>query len=185
MKTTVSAALLGAVLASACGATAVRPPQGEAADWRKLHVKVQTPERSDAGFLADEVRRTGLFGKVSRGPSNDASDLVISAIDEHPLGEVGGPFCLDYALAYLTAGIIPEVCDQRYEVVIDITAPATGRASQLRTELTQRRVVGLAGGVTSLFGDWRFFGPTPGDPTLARAALLNQREQVEALRGPR
>jgi hypothetical protein len=184
MKKSLSAALLGAALASGCGATAVRPPQEAHADWRKLQVKVQTPDRSESGLLEDEVRRTGLFGKVTRGPSDDSADLVISGIDEKPLGQTGGPFCLDYAMAYLTAGIIPEVCDQRYEVTLDVTAPGTGRGTQLRTELTQRRVVGLAGGVTSLFGDWRFFGPTPGDPTLARAALLDQGSQLDALRRP-
>jgi hypothetical protein len=184
MNKTVSAVMLGAVLASGCGATAIRPLPASPADWRNLHVKVQTPDRSDAAFLQDEVSRTGLFGKVIHGPSEEPADLIISAISEHPLGETGGPFCLDYAMAYLTAGIIPEVCDQRYEIVIDATAPATGRGQQFRSELTQRRIVGLAGGVASMFGDWRFFGPTPGDPTLARAALLTQQEQLDSLRKP-
>jgi hypothetical protein len=100
------------------------------------------------------------------------------------VGSTTGPFCLDYALSYLTVGIVPEVCDQRYQVDIDVTAPATGRAAQFRAELTQRRFIGFFGLISSAFGDWKFFGPAPGNPVLARGALLDQKGQIDGLMKP-
>jgi hypothetical protein len=109
---------------------------------------------------------------------------VISAVDEKVIGHTTGSFCFDYALAFVTAGIVPEVCDQRYQVNIDVTAPASGRAAQFSTELTQRRFIGLFGAITSMFGDWHFFSSQSGNPVLARSALLDQKPQIDALLKP-
>ena len=176
-----AATLIGAVIVSACGATIVRPEPEAAPDWRKLKVKVQTPAGTDPIFLQNEVSRTGLFADVSRSEGDTSPDLVISNIDEHSVGKVTGPFCLDYALAYLSIGIFPEICDQQYSVVVTVTAPATGRAAVLNGEFTQRRFIGFAGVVASMFDGWHFFGPSPSDPALARAALLSQRGEIDGL----
>ncbi|MDR3417433.1 MAG: hypothetical protein P4L83_14745 [Nevskia sp.] len=180
MKRIVCAAL--PLLLCACGATKVRPDNPPAADWHSLKVAVRAHDADDTSRLRDEVNATGLFGPLAATGSTTAPpDLVISAIDEKVVSNTTGPFCLDYALSYLTAGIVPEICDQQYQVDIDVSVPATGRAARLRAELTQRRFIGLFGAVTSMFGDWHFFGPTPGDPVLARSALLGQRQQIDAL----
>jgi hypothetical protein len=172
------------LLLCACGATKIRPEEsGTAADWRSLHVKVQGADAETTSQLQDELRRTGLFAGFVSGADAPA-DLVISAVDEKVIGSTTGPLCLDYALSYLTVGIIPEVCDQRYQVDIDVTAPATGRAAQFRAELTQRRFIGLFGLIASAFGDWKFFGPQPGNPVLARGALLDQKSQIDGLLKP-
>ena len=168
------------LLLCACGATKIRPDDStNTADFRNLRVKVQAGSSDGTARLQDELKRTGLFGEFVQGSM--PADLVISAVDERVIGRTTGPFCLDYALAYLTAGIVPEICDQRYEVDIDVTAPASGRAAQYRAELTQRRFIGLFGAVTSMFGQWKFFGPEPGNPVLARSALLDQKPQIDAL----
>jgi hypothetical protein len=172
------------LLLCACGATKIRPEtQAGAPDWRNLRVKVQGPAEA-AGPLQDELQRTGLFANFVPAGADQPADLVISAIDEKVIGSTTGPFCLDYALSYLTVGIVPEVCDQRYQVDIDVTAPATGRAAQFRAELTQRRFIGLFGLISSAFGDWSFFGPMPGNPVLARGALLDRKGQIDGLLKP-
>lgn len=170
------------LLLCACGATKVRPDSPGSADWHSLRVavKAQSPEATDT--LKSELNSTGLF-KEFVAPGEQA-DLVISAIDEKVLGTTSGPFCLDYALSYLTVGLIPEVCDQRYQVDIDVTAPASGRAAQFRTELVQRRFIGLFGLISSAFGDWHYFGPQNGNPVLARGALLDQKSQIDGLLKP-
>ncbi|HWY24754.1 MAG TPA: hypothetical protein VNX47_07535 [Nevskia sp.] len=168
------------LLLCACGATKIRPDNQSTADWRNLHVKVQAQTPEATAQLQDELKRTGLFGDLAAG-SDAPPDLVISAVDEKVIGTTTGPFCLDYALAYLTAGIVPEVCDQQYQIDIDVTAPATGRAAQFRAELTQRRFIGLFGLISSAFGDWKFFGPQTGNPVLARGALLDQKSQIDGL----
>ncbi|MDE0853735.1 MAG: hypothetical protein OSA97_04865 [Nevskia sp.] len=170
------------LLLCACGATRIRPDEATSANWQDLRVKVQARSPEETAQLRDELKRTGLFGSFVQPGSGEApADLVISAVDEKVIGKTTGPLCLDYALSYLTVGIIPEICDQRYQVDIDVTAPATGRAAQFRAELTQRRFIGLFGAITSMFGDWRFFGPQPGNPVLARGALLDQKPQIDAL----
>jgi hypothetical protein len=171
-----------ALLLCACGATKIRPQSPATADWHDLRVMVQAQTAEDSDRLRKELQSTHLFGRLDPpGPSALLPDLVISAMDERVIGETTGPFCLNYALAYLTAGIVPEICDQRYQVDIDVTVPVSGRAARFRAELTQRRFIGLFGAITSMFGDWRFFGPLPGDPILARAALLDQKGQIDAL----
>lgn len=170
------------LLLCACGATKVRPDDQSTANWHELRVKVQAHTPEDSAQLQDELKRTGLFANFVQPGVNDApADLVISAVDEKVIGKATGSFCFDYALSYLTAGIVPEVCDQQYQVDIDATAPASGRAAQFRAELTQRRFIGLFGAITSMFGDWHFFGPQPGNPVLARSALLDQKPQIDAL----
>jgi len=173
------ACLVLPLLLCACGATKIRPDSGGNTDWHSLRVKVQAQTPEATAQLADELKRTGLFGDFASGDAQP--DLVISAVDEKVIGSTTGPFCLDYALSYLTVGVIPEVCDQQYQVDIDVTAPATGRAAQFRAELTQRRFIGLFGLITSAFGDWQFFGPQPGNPVLARGALLDQKTQIDGL----
>jgi hypothetical protein len=173
---------------SACGATVVRPQAPAHEAWKTLRVKVDAldPERSAA--LRAELARTGLFGEVALpaqfAQDNRAPDLIVSRVDEKVIGRTHGPFCFAYALSYLTLGLVPEVCDQRYEVRIDLTAPATGRGDELVVALTQRRILGWYGALSSLFGDWRFFGPGPGDPPLARTALLTERSRIDALLAP-
>jgi hypothetical protein len=173
------------LLLCACGATKIRPedPGATAPDWHSLKVKVQAADPDSSAQLQDELKRTGLFENFVSGPDASA-DLVISALDEKVVGTTTGPLCLDYALSYLTAGIIPEICDQRYRVDIDVTSPATGRAAQFRAELTQRRFIGLFGLISSAFGDWKFFGPEAGNPVLARGALLDQKPQIDGLMKP-
>jgi hypothetical protein len=173
------ACLVLPLLLCACGATKIRPDSAGSADWRNLHVRVQAQTPDATEQLQDELKRTGLFGAFAAGDTTP--DLVISALDEKVIGSTTGPFCLDYALSYLTVGVIPEVCDQKYQVDIDVTAPATGRAAQFRAELTQRRFIGLFGLISSAFGDWHFFGPQPGNPVLARGALLDQKTQIDGL----
>lgn len=170
------------LLLCACGATRIRPDEAAPANWQNLRVKVQARSPEETAQLRDELKRTGLFGNFVQPGSGEApADLVISAVDEKVIGKTTGPLCLDYALSYLTVGIMPEICDQRYQVDIDVTAPATGRAAQFRAELTQRRFIGLFGAITSMFGDWHFFGPQAGNPVLARGALLDQKPQIDAL----
>jgi hypothetical protein len=173
------------LLLCACGATKIRPeePGAAAADWHSLRVKAQGQDADATAQLQDELKRTKLFGSFVSGADAPA-DLVISAIDEKVVGSTTGPFCFNYAFSYLTAGIVPEICDQRYQVDIDVTSPATGRAAQFRAELTQRRFIGLFGLISSAFGDWKFFGPAPGNPVLARGALLDQKTQIDGLMKP-
>lgn len=174
------------LLLCACGATKVRPddPQATAPDWSRLKVKVQAQDADTTAQLQDELKRTRLFPNLVSGADANA-DLVISALDEKVIGTTSGPFCFDYAFSYLTAGIVPEVCDQKYQVDIDVTVPATGHAAQFRAELTQRRFIGLFGLISSAFGDWKFFGPQQeGNPVLARAALLDQKGQIDGLMKP-
>ncbi|MDI3258100.1 MAG: hypothetical protein QJR02_00010 [Sinobacteraceae bacterium] len=170
---------------SACGATVIRPQAPEHADWKTLRVKVDPPDPDRAEALRAELDGTHLFGTVALpaqfAQDDRTPDLIVSRVDEKVMGRTHGPFCFAYALSYLTLGLVPEVCDQRYQVRIDLTAPATGRADQLTVELVQRRVMGWYGALSSLFGDWRFFGPGPGDPPLARAALLTERAKIDAL----
>jgi hypothetical protein len=168
------------LLLCACGATKIRDESPSLANWSDLRVKVQGQNPDATAQLQDELKRTGLFSAFVTGPDAPA-DLVISAVDEKVVGETSGPFCFNYAFSYLTAGIVPEVCDQKYEVDIDVTAPATGRAAQFRAELTQRRFIGLFGLISSAFGDWKFFGPQAGNPVLARGALLDQKGQIDGL----
>ena len=188
MKPTARAPLAALAILSlaGCGATYVRPlPPPDAKGWPALTVKVHTPDPEDAGALSDEVARTHLFAGVAKTPEEgDTAQLTISGIEEHVDGKLRGGLCFDYAASYLTLGIIPEVCDQDYDVTIDVTAPGTGRAEQVHARLTQRRFIGFFGLVTSLFGKWHFFGPTPGDPVLARAALLDQKSEIDALMKP-
>ena len=173
------------MLLTGCGATAIRPLPAEQPGWPNLMVKVHTPHPDDEPALRDEVERTGLFGKVARtAEEGDTAQLTISGIDERVDGKLGGPFCFDYAASYLTLGIVPEICDQDYDVTIEVTAPGSGRAEQVHAHLSQRRFIGLAGAFTSMFGQWRFFGPTPGDPALARAALLDRKAEIDALLKP-
>jgi hypothetical protein len=171
------------LLLCACGATRIRPEQPEpAADWKSLHVVVKAHDPDDTDRLYDELKRTGLFGDlVKAGGDTGPTDLVISGMDEHVIGNTSGPFCLDYALSYLTAGIVPEICDQHYQVLIDLNAPGTGQAAQFRAELVQRRFIGLFGLITSMFGRWQYFGPQPGNPVLAQGALIDQKAQIDAL----
>lgn len=179
------ACLVLPLLLCACGATKIRPDAAGGTDWSNLRVKVQAQTPEDTAQLQSELKRTGLFGNfVQPAPGEAPADLVISAVDEKVIGTTTGPFCLDYALSYLTVGIIPEICDQKYQVDIDVTAPANGRAAQFRAELTQRRFIGLFGLISSAFGDWHFFGPQPGNPVLARGALLDQKGQIDGLLKP-
>jgi hypothetical protein len=172
------------LLLCACGATKIRPEEsGSAADWHSLKVKVQGADADTTSRLQDELQRTGLFANFVSGADAPA-DLVISAVDEKVIGTTSGPFCFNYAFSYLTVGIVPEICDQHYQVDIDVTAPATGRAAQFRAQLTQRRFIGLFGLISSAFGDWKFFGPEPGNPVLARGALLDQKGQIDGLLKP-
>ena len=180
MKRIISLAL--PLLLCACGATRIRPDDPSTANWHDLRVMVRAQAPEDSEQLQDELKRTGLFANfVQPGSDNAPADLVISAVDEKVIGHTTGSFCFNYVAAYLTAGIFPEVCDQKYQVDIDVTAPASGRAAQFRAELTQRRFIGLFGAITSMFGDWHFFGPQPGNPVLARGALLDQKPQIDAL----
>jgi hypothetical protein len=174
------------LLLCACGATRIRPDQPQAsADWKNLNVMVKAHDPDDSARLYDELKRTGMFGNLMQ-PGGDAGpvDLVISGLDEHVVGNTTGPFCLNYALSYLTAGIVPEICDQHYQVLIDVNAPATGQAAQLHADLVQRRFIGFFGLVTSMFGQWQFFGPEPGNPVLAKGALIDQKPQFDALLKP-
>lgn len=175
------------LLLSACGATKIRPEQPQAsADWKSLHVVVKAHDPDDTDRLYDELKRTGLFGEglVKAGGDTAPTDLVISGVDEHVVGTTSGPFCLDYAMSYLTAGIVPEICDQHYSVLIDATVPAKGQAAQFRADLVQRRFIGFFGLVTSAFGEWQFFGPQSGNPVLAKGALIDQKPQIDALLKP-
>jgi hypothetical protein len=170
------------LLLCACGATKLRPDVQSTANWQSLRVMVKAPAQEDSAALQSELKRTGLFGDIVQPGADEAPvDLVISAVDEKVIGSPTGTFCFKYGLDYLTLGLVPEVCDQRYEVDIAATAPASGRAAQFRAELTQRRFVGLLGAIASMFGDWHFFGLRPGDPVLARGALLDQKPQIDAL----
>jgi hypothetical protein len=171
----------------ACGATRVRPDVPNTGNWQNLRVKVQTGDSEQNQRLESELKRTGLFGPfVQDGPA----DLVISAVDEHVVGRPTGPICVGYALDFLTVGIIPEVCDQKYDVRIDASSPATGSAAQYSAELTQRRFIGWFGAITSLGSGWHFFfadelfGANVGNPTLARAALQDQKPQMDQLLKP-
>jgi hypothetical protein len=184
------ACLALSLLLCACGATKIRPDDqlaGPAAnhaagDWSQLRVMVRAPAGEDSASLQSELKRTHLFKDfVQPGADESPADLVISAVDEQVVGPVGGTFCFQYALDYLTLGVLPEVCDQRYRVTISATAPATGHAAQFSVELTQRRFIGLFGLISSAFGDWNFFGPQPGDPVLARGALLQEKAQIDGL----
>ncbi len=174
------------LLLCACGATKLRPDQPpSSANWRELRVMARAPTPDETAALQSELQRTGLFAKLVPAGTDEAPvDLVISAVDEKIVGTATGSFCFDYALDYLTVGIVPEVCDQRYQVTIDVTAPGSGHAAQFQTELTQRRFIGLFGAMSSLFGDWHFFGPQPGNPVLARGALLDQKAQIDGLLKP-
>jgi hypothetical protein len=173
------------LLLCACGATKIRSDVPSTANWHDLRVKVQAHTPEDSAQLEDELKHTGLFTNFVPSGVNDApADLVISAVDERVIGKTTGPFCFNYAFSYLTAGIVPEICDQQYQIDIDVTAPASGRAAQFQAELTQRRFIGLFGAITSMFGDWHFFGPQPGNPVLARSALLDQKPQIDALLKP-
>ena len=173
------------LLLCACGATRIRPDDPSTANWQDLRVMVRAQSPNDTEQLQSELKRTGLFGKfVQPGTDSTPADLVISAVDEKVIGKTTGPLCLNYALSFVTVGIIPEICDQRYQVDIDVTAPATGRAAQFRAELTQRRFIGLFGAITSMFGDWHFFTSLTGNPVLARGALLDQKPQIDALLKP-
>jgi len=118
------------LLLCACGATKIRPDSGGTGNWSNLRVKVQAQTPEATAQLQDELKRTGLFSEFVSGEAQP--DLVISAVDEKVIGSTTGPFCLNYALSYLTVGVIPEICDQQYEVDLDVTAPATGRAAQFR-----------------------------------------------------
>jgi hypothetical protein len=171
----------------ACGATRIRPEVPDTGNWQNLRVKVQTGDAEQTKRLRDELKRTHLFGPfVEDGPA----DLVISAVDEHVVGRPTGGFCFDYALDFLTLGVIPEFCDQKYDVRIDASSPATGSAAQFSAELTQRRFVGWFGAITSLGSGWHFFfadelfGENVGNPTLARAALHDQKPQMDQLLKP-
>jgi len=180
MKRILSLAL--PLLLCACGATKIRPDNPSTANWHDLRVMVRAQTADDSEQLQSELKRTGLFSHfVQPGTDETPPDLVISAVDEKVIGNTSGSFCFNYVLDYLTVGLVPEVCDQHYQVDIAVTAPGSGRAAQFRAELTQRRFIGLFGAITSMFGDWHFFGPQPGNPVLARGALLDQKPQIDAL----
>lgn len=179
------ACLVLPLLLCACGATRIRPDVPDTGNWQNLRVKVQTGDAEETKRLKSELKSTGLFGPfVEDGPA----DLVISAVDEHVVGRPTGPsgwFCLDYALDYLTLGVIPEVCDQKYQVRIDANSPANGSAAQFSADLTQRRFAGWFGAFTSMFGGWHFYGPQQNDnPVLAKAALQDQKPQMDQLLKP-
>lgn len=170
------------LLLCACGATRIRQDVPNTGNWQNLRVKVQTGDAEETNRLKSELKSTGLFGPfVEDGPA----DLVISAVDEHVVGRPAGGFCFDYALDYLTLGVIPEFCNQKYEVRIDANSPANGSAAQFSAELTQRRFAGWFGAITSLFGDWHFYGPQRNDnPVLAKAALQDQKQNIDQLLKP-
>lgn len=177
------------MLLCACGATRIRPDVPNTGNWQNLRVKVQTGDAEETQRLKSELKDTGLFGPfVEDGPA----DLVISAVEEHVVGRPTGAgwICVDYALDFLTLGIVPEVCDQKYEVRIDANSPATGSAAQFSAELTQRRFIGWFGAITSLGSGWHFFfaqnflGENGGNPPLARAALQDQKKNIDQLLKP-
>lgn len=174
------------LLLCACGATRIKPDVPDAGGWQDLRIKVQTGDPEQTRRLKSELKSTGLFGPfVEDGPA----DLVISAVEEHVVGKTtpGGFICVNYVLDILTAGIIPEVCDQKYEVKIDANSPATGSAAQFSAELTQRRFIGWFGAITSLGSGWHFFfadelfGENVGNPVLAHAALQDQKQNIDQL----
>jgi len=171
------------LLLCACGATRILPDQQPSSvNWRELHVMVRAQTPDETAALQSELKRTGLFDQfVQPGADETPPDLVISAVSEKVIGSAGGSLCFDYALDYLTIGIVPEVCDQRYQVDIEVTAPGSGHAARFSVELTQRRFIGLFGAISSMFGQWHFFGPQPGNPVLARRALLDQKAQIDGL----
>jgi hypothetical protein len=178
--------LLGLPLAAAlcaCGATEIRPASAPSAEWSQLQVAVRAADAEDAARLQDELRRTRLFGAVQLAPGDGGkADLLVTRLDQQLIGDPQGAFCFKYAASYLSAGLIPAVCDQRYRVNIELSAPASGRSEQLQVELTQRRVMGLYGAISSMFGDWQFWADTPGlNPPLTRAALLDQRPAIDRL----
>lgn len=171
------------LLLCACGATRIRPDVPFSGDWQSVRVKVQTGDAEENKRLESELKSTGLFDAfVKDGPA----DLVISAVDEHVVGRPTGNVCLSYALDYLTLGIIPEVCDQKYTVRIDANSPANGSAAQFSVDLTQRRVAGWFGALTSLGSGWHFYGPEDqnSNPVLARAALMDQKKNIDQLLKP-
>jgi hypothetical protein len=171
------------LLLCACGATRIRPDVPNTGNWRDLQVKVQAGDAEETKRLKSELKSTGLFNQfVEDGPA----DLVITAVDEHVVGRPKGSICLSYALDYLTLGIIPEVCDQKYTVRIDANSPANGSAAQFSVDLTQRRVAGWFGALTSLGSGWHFYGPEDqtSNPVLAKAALQDQKKNIDQLLKP-